>query len=226
MAFKVAADLRIDEVILLGDAIDCYTLSSHSKDPGITKSLADEIQMLSLFLARIEKTFPKAKLVYIQGNHEDRMERYIEKHCRELYGLVSLEKILGLRNRGWVWVPSGPNQKYRVLGSDLYARHTPISCGQNAASLTLAKAGCNIICGHLHRSALAMNAAMDGKTRMAMLVGCMLRRNHSVYSYVKGINTWNRGFAIVHAKGKRFYPELVWIQENDTCLANGKVYKA
>ena len=74
---------EICEVILGGDTMDCESLSKYDKILE-TASFADEVYATNSFLRKLRDIFPKAKITYIMGNHEERLEKYIRKNAPEL----------------------------------------------------------------------------------------------------------------------------------------------
>ena len=82
---KVSKDLVPDEVVILGDYADIYALNSHGgKNPTLPTTLIEEIEDVNVGLDQLDDLFPKAKKVFIQGNHEYRFERYIFDKCPQL----------------------------------------------------------------------------------------------------------------------------------------------
>ena len=80
----------VDTVILNGDILDMYDCSSFDKDPDRINSLQEELNLATKFFAKLRKMLPKAEIVFIKGNHEYRLERYLMKHP-ELFSLEALK---------------------------------------------------------------------------------------------------------------------------------------
>ena len=74
---KLIEDEQPDEIILNGDMVDFYDLSSFDKDPNRTQNLQQELDILYQMLLVFRAACPEAKIVYIEGNHEDRLKRYL-----------------------------------------------------------------------------------------------------------------------------------------------------
>lgn len=83
-------DKDIDTIILNGDILDFYDVSSFDKDPDRVNSLQKEIDMSTKFFKKLRTIKPDARIVFIKGNHEFRLERYLKKHP-ELYSLDALK---------------------------------------------------------------------------------------------------------------------------------------
>lgn len=85
-------------VFINGDLLDCWEISKFEKPLNIHSRLRDEILQTNIFLRDLRKKAPRAKIIYIFGNHEFRFEKFISKNAKELYGLsgLSLEEQLNL----------------------------------------------------------------------------------------------------------------------------------
>jgi hypothetical protein len=212
---------------LLGDYADYYAINGHGpKDPRVIQSLQDEVNDVNLGLDQLDKLFPKAKKYYIQGNHEFRLERYIQNRCPEIFGFVDSQDLFKIRQRpNWTWVPYGPNQKTRILGSHLWARHEPLA---SSAKATASKALCSIVYGHLHRIEQSHITGMEGKEHVAFSCGWLgQKKADEIFGYVKSHHQWQLGFGLVYVdpKTKNFYHQIIHILDNYTCVVNGKLYK-
>jgi predicted phosphodiesterase len=220
----VAQDAGIDEVVILGDFLDFYGVNSHGKDPGITETLQEEITAGVEKLIQLKRLFPHAKRVYIEGNHEHRLGRYIASKCPDLYGVVDVYSLLELRVLGFEFVPFTPDQQYHVLGSKLVARHCPLSGGEHCAAGTVKKALTSVIFGHTHRIQEAQVVSIDGKNYRGISNGWLGDKNHPVMSYVKNHHQWAQGFSIVTVMDDgTWFNQLIHIIEG-RCHYNGYIY--
>lgn len=97
--YKFLEQHPINTIILNGDILDFYDVSSFDKDPDRINSLQKEIDMAQKFFKKLRSLVPKARIVFVKGNHEDRIERYLKKHP-ELYSLnaLKLPNLLNLDN--------------------------------------------------------------------------------------------------------------------------------
>lgn len=109
----VIADTKPDLVVHLGDLLDCYKISSFSKDPSRVDSLQDEIDAARIHLAQVSSLAPDAEKLLLGGNHEDRLRKTIwdlKGAQRELARLRVFQKsmtwpaLLELIDIGWDFV--------------------------------------------------------------------------------------------------------------------------
>jgi len=224
----VAKDIDVDAIYLLGDYADFYAVNGHGpKHPKLPQMLVDEVNAVNAGLDELDFLFPDAKKTFIQGNHEYRLERYLQNRAPELFGLIDCQTLFKLNSRpGWSWVKYGPNQRTRVLNSKLYARHEPLG---NSAKLTASRALCSLVYGHIHRIEESHMVGIDHTNHVSFSVGWLGdRRKDEIYNYIKGTYQWQLGFGLVwvHPKTGYFYHHKIHILDNLTCMVNGKRYAA
>lgn len=229
LMLKVAKDQKLDEIVLLGDFGEFQAVSTHAKDPSFEKSLKKETALVNKKLDELDLLFPKAKKVYIEGNHEYRLYRYIRDRAPELDGVFNWMDLLRLKERkNWSWIPYGPDQKYAVLKSKLFARHEPASGGAHAAALTIQKTGNSVIFGHIHRIQEYQSVMLDGRCHRGITPGWLGDQKHQVFDYVKGHHQWSLGFSIVTVlPDQSFYCQIVHIivvRGVYRCVFGNKVY--
>lgn len=216
---------KFDEIVLNGDIMDCYNLSTHLKDPEIKLYFDEEIEYGKMRLKELRSIF-KGKIVYNAGNHESRMERQISNQCPAFFRYIDLKQILELESLGIDWIPFSPNQQYNVLNSKLIARHTPI--GNNALT-TINRANCSVIFGHNHQVHENQKVTLDGNCIRGISNGCLCDKNHPAMQYVATHHQWQLAFSVVTVLDSGVWlNQLIHIIEKNgifTCLFDGKVYE-
>lgn len=228
LMLKAAKDIKISEIVILGDYADFYSISSHSKDPRVFSMLQDEVKGVIDRLNELDLLFPNAKKVFIEGNHENRLERYLVNAAPALFGVTSTKHVFGIDQRpNWKFISYGPNQSHKVLGSYLIARHEPLA---SSAKATASKALCSLVYGHIHRIEESHLVGLDGSNHVCFSVGWLGdKRKDQIFNYVKGHHQWQMGFGLVSVdiKTRYFYHQKIHILENGqtlSCNVNGKVY--
>lgn len=99
--YKFLEQHPVDTIVLNGDILDFYDVSSFDKDPSRINSLQKEIDMANKFFSQLRKRH-SGRIIFIGGNHDaDRLERYLKKHP-ELYSLnaLKIDRILNLNEYG------------------------------------------------------------------------------------------------------------------------------
>jgi UDP-2,3-diacylglucosamine pyrophosphatase LpxH len=230
LMLKAAIDINPDEIVILGDFADFYAVNSHGKHPLLMHTLLEEVEHVKYRLDELDRLFPNAKKVFLEGNHEYRLERYIQNVAPGLFGVTETENILALSGRpNWKFHAYGPNQCHNVLGSFLKARHEPIG---NNAKITAQRAMCSLVFGHVHRFEMSHVVGLAGDNHIAFCVGWLGdKRKDKVFGYVKNHAQWDLGFGVVHVdtKTRIFHAQMVNVINNKgeySCVVNGKRYSS
>jgi hypothetical protein len=214
LAFDRTVDRQPDTLILNGDTIDCYHLSSFEKDPR-QRGFKYEIDVLKSFLEQLRNKLPKARIIFKLGNHEERYERFILSQAPALLDLecFTFEEVCQFRNYG---VEVVKNKKIIKLG-DLNIVHghefsRSVMSPVNIARGFFLRAKANIIGGHHHQTSEHFEQDVNEKIVGAWSVGC-LSELHPKYM---PINKWNHGFAEIESDGKEF-------EVDNLKIINGKI---
>lgn len=95
--FKFLKDLKLtskDEIVLGGDILDFWAVSSFDKRPSATISgedVAYERDSFVEYIRDLRKTVGPAKIIFIKGNHCDRWQKYLYSNAKALAGLPELD---------------------------------------------------------------------------------------------------------------------------------------
>lgn len=231
MMLEVFDDANLHEIVIIGDFGDFYFCNTHGKNPDImdTWTPKREIAAVRKELKKLKERYPAVRLIYIEGNHEYRLARYLEKKSPDLWGLVNWKELLDPTNTIVdEWIDYGPDQIYYLAEgkSKLAARHEPLGGGQFPALNTVKKSACSLVFGHTHQSQQAQVRLFDGSHHQAATYGFLGDREHPVFKYVKSRPTWTDGFGLVSTDltTGEFFTEAVTII-NGRCKANGYIYK-
>ena len=194
IALEDAKDKDCNTVILGGDIVDFYQLSVFDKVPN--KSMfVHERELFWQLIDYINSVLPNAKIIWIEGNHEYRFERYMLRKCAEIYGVddFSFENVFSLRELGVEWV-SG---KRFITAGDLNIMHGHevgiTSSSVNPARGMYMKAVASTVFGHLHKTSEHNKPDLRGNVVTCYSVGT-LAQLHPQY---RPINDWNTGFALI-----------------------------
>lgn len=194
-AIKWGKTVDPDTILLGGDVIDCHQLSDYVKDVD-KRSFATELQIFSELIAVIRLQFPKAKIVFKEGNHEERYDRFLAQKAGELKGIPEfiLENIIRKRIGDVDYI----GQKRIIKAGDLNIIHGHefkggISTPVNIARGLFLKAKVSCMQGHNHASSEHSESDMNGKLTTTWSVGC-LSELHPAYM---PLNKWNHGFSFI-----------------------------
>ncbi len=222
---EVASYLGVDEIVLLGDYADFYSVSRHLRDPRLPHMLHEEVESVNQGLDELDHLFPKAKKVFLEGNHEVRLETYLSSQAPALFGLTSCRDLfqIGLRPL-WSYLPFGRSQAYRVLNSNLYARHRPLASSPKSA---LQRGFVSVCYGDIHKIEEAQCVGLDGLTRVAFCPGWLGDQRLKAFDYMLHPPQWQHGFGLVSVVGssKEFHHEIVQIKKDYSCVTHGKRFR-
>ena len=84
-------DFAPDLEVYNGDIFDFYNISSFDKNPTRRFKLQDELDESFGWMNSRAEANPSARRIFVEGNHEDRLRRFLWKFSSELSNLRALE---------------------------------------------------------------------------------------------------------------------------------------
>lgn len=192
-ALSYGREQNVDLIYLNGDIVDFYAVSRWSKNPD-KQLLKKEVQMSHNFFAGLRKMFPKARIVFKSGNHENRFERYIIDVAPALFGMEGFDipSILKLNDYGIDYVD---DKTITIAGElNILHGHEVKFGGINVARSMYLKSSANVIFGHFHVSQEYTQRTLQGKLHGCWAIGCLCDLKPDYHA----INNWNHGFAIIN----------------------------
>jgi predicted phosphodiesterase len=221
LLYKVARDFKPDVIITLGDYADFYAVSSHSKDPRRALNLEFEVEAVNEELDKLDSLGAKEK-IFIAGNHEDRLERYLMDKAPELFNIVKIPELFKLRQRGWKYVPY--KNDYQI--GKLNLTHDCGSAGRNAVFNAASVYQHNIAIGHTHRLCYSIEGNAKGVAHVSASFGWLGDARKADYMHkVKANRDWALGFGIGYlnpSSGTVYINPVPIVQY--TCVVEGKLY--
>ena len=210
-ALSYAERQGVDLIVILGDLVDFYKISTFLKNPS-KKSVGEEIKQAKDFLKDLRQRFKNAKIIYKEGNHEFRLQRYLMKNAPEIYNLVDnlLQVSLELKdlNIEYVIEPFRVGKLWHLHG------HERPGGSYNPEYITNVMwkyIHDHFIVGHYHRTQEKVYKRIDGKNYWGGAVGYLAKN----LEYAT-LNNWTQGFAIIrYAEDGTFRAELRRIVNGD-----------
>ena len=179
-------------LVTLGDFADCFSVSKHDKSPERKILLHKEIDAVRDHLEQLEWLEIKRK-IYVAGNHEYRLERYITQKAPELFGLVDIPTLLKLHENGWEYV----EYKNHICIGNLAVSHDYGSAGQTAHRTAAQRLGVPVVIGHTHRAASITRKGFHGKHSQSAMFGWLGDASKIDYMHQAMARTnWSLGFGI------------------------------
>lgn len=198
---EAAAKLKPDVIVLGGDLFDGYSISRYDKQPDKLLSFQMELDKAGRYIKELQEVSPSSEFVWLLGNHEERIEKYLARKAPELAclkglrltSLVPVSDVCIIEyGRGW---KAGP----------LTFVHGAIVrkvAGMSAKSVSEAE-GCSIVMGHTHRMGMVLQRR-GPEVVHSYEGGCLCNLRQS---YLKQSSNWQNGVSVFVVEGK----EVQWI---------------
>ena len=198
---------KVNRIVLAGDYADFYQISFWKNDEK-RMEFEDEVDEVGSMLQDLRRKFYRVPIDYLEGNHEQRLFRYLRDKAPDLAFRNSIEDVLGLRKRNINYISNiglicSGAQPYKLGKLNvLHGHEKKVSFGAvNLARLFYLRCKVNVIAGHHHKSDYSLVKKLDGSHEGAWTVGT-LGKLHEAY---QPINDWNHGFAYVDTYSSGFF---------------------
>lgn len=211
--------LQPDYLFINGDAQDFYPLSKFDKNPDRLTHLQGDLDNTSRMFRRQRTLLPNARMIQEDGNHEDRLRRFLWGKVPELASLrcLDLNKLLGLDeneiSHGGYEEGILINGVFLIVHGNIVSIHSSYT-----AKRMYEKHGQCGMHGHTHRGGSYY------KTDRFGIWGwwenfCLCDLDPD---YIQNPN-WQHGFSLIHFKKKRFWVEQVPIIQGKF-IYGGRLY--
>lgn len=211
--YKFLKDVKPNKLVIAGDLLDFYELSTFDKDPKRKFTIQEEIDQCYEVLKEFKKYCPE--IHFIKGNHEDRLRRFLWKNpslasikVLELPKLLNLDT-LGIHYHDLEYV----YRKFRFTHGTIVRQDSGAT-----AKAELLKYGTNMASGHTHRLAMFVKTDARG-TVGAYEGGCMCELTPE---YIQGTPNWQQGFLVFDFDNDRFFCQVVPILDHKFIYGNKK----
>lgn len=214
--------------------LSALVVESNQKNIGvkfIKPRLQREFEKIYRLFKKLRELCPKARIIWILGNHEFRLQRYVEENAGHLAGvrrpgdkeeILSLADVTRVRELNIEVVFSGLIQSYTTYGGLLIGHFYKV-CAKSAytARNLLQQKQQSLVQPHVHRLGAHYKTNHDGKMMVAVEMGCLCRLDPQ---YMQNPN-WQHGFVVIHRKknSNRFYIQPIHIVDG-AFLFGGKRY--
>lgn len=223
----------VDTVVVMGDAGDFPSMSRFAQSPHYSQTHNRSMQTLHEVMAQIRAITPGSRTIYIEGNHEKRLQTYTAMNAEAAFGmkqvgetwpLMSVPHVCRFEELGVEYLDGYPNNDF-MLNNNLKLTHGRHAKGSKGTMTTVLRdERHSLIQGHTHRIEeryLTFSSNDGGKQRLAATIGCLCRIDGAVPSYfgstgMDGIpmerhEDWQHGLAVVDyapGDGEFFFDQL------------------
>lgn len=203
-----------DVVVLNGDIIDFYQVSSFIKNP-MNKSVSAEIKLVNAFLTKLRNLCPDSRIIYKEGNHENRLQKYLLQNANAIFDLVTdlYQVKVGINelNIEYIVEPFKIGNLWHLHG------HEKPGGAYNPEYITNVLwqyINNHFICGHYHRNQeKVFKRALDRETFWAGAVGYLA--GDLEYAV---LNKWSQGFATIEYNNNKHFKPTLYNMENGVIL--------
>ena len=234
VAIQAARLLVPDEIILLGDMLDLAPWSTkYTTDPSLRYTTMPAMQELFYFIQQLRLAAPSSKIVWLEGNHEARINDALTLKIDEALFLrqvtnpkarpvLSIPYLMNLDSIDVEYV--GPYGAEYWLFDDIRIHHGNVVRGKSGATVgAMLNEPVSQIVGHIHRREIAtrkIKTKAGPKLISAMSPGCLCRIDGAVPGRKGGYPNWHHGLGIVHKYTDSINMQLIPIN-NGVAVING-----
>ena len=196
LVLRFLDDLKPYGIILNGDVVDCYAISDYDKDPLKKPGLQREVRGAAALMERFK--YAKER-IWLGGNHEDRLRRYLWKNP-EFADLEALtfSSLFRVKEHGFTYYPYG---KHWMLGKLLVTHGFMVRAHSGiSARAHFDRMGTSVLIGHTHRLGVYYKTNVRGQ-HAAYENGCLCRLDPE---YVQNPD-WQQGMSVVTVMDNGFF---------------------
>jgi predicted phosphodiesterase len=208
-----AAAIRPHQTVWLGDHLDAGgTFSEHQRTytNEMVESYEEDVAACNEFLDKYEVASPKDEDFYIEGNHEQHIERWAARNAMNAKEADYILKrmgpiaVLGLEKRGIKYFKRSEHYGLPIPGAIRLGKchfvHG-ISHSEHAAEQHLKRFGASVVYGHTHRAAYVTERTVTAEGIMAANPGT-LAKLQPLYKHTAP-TSWSHGYdlQLVHPSG-------------------------
>jgi predicted phosphodiesterase len=213
-----------DIVVQMGDLLDCYSISSFCVDPARRIQFVDEVKKTNELLTSLDEACGSAEKIITLGNHEERLDRYMQSKAPALVGVkgLSVEELLHCKERGWKVVPY---KDYHRIGKAIFTHDLDYGYA-GVARRAIRDAQHTVIVGHAHRIEEVVEGDAMGTPKFAACFGWLGSADMADYKHrLKANRDWAQGFGIGYMESTGVvHFQAIPIVYGGCCL-NGKLLK-
>jgi hypothetical protein len=202
VALQIVRDVKPDQIIFIGDALDLSAWSKYIQRPEYAQATRESFTQLYQLLYGLRAENRQAQIVVLEGNHSARIEKNLLMNAQSAFGLkradqpegwpvMSVPNLCAFDTLDIEYIPGYPanrfwlNERLQIIHGDL-ARPN----GKSARAI-VNRERVSTIFGHTHRIEQASQTSQDyhgGKQHHTFNIGCLCRLDGAVPSLKTGID--------------------------------------
>ena len=221
-AVSIASDIvkcfKPHGICFVGDFHDCYNASRFSKHPDkMFSSLDDEIESGIDLRNHIVNNSRTKNVIFIEGNHEHRIQKYIWDNAGLISNYITPKTILKIP-KTWKYVPYGQSGYVQI--NQLIVTHGSRH-NKNVASSMLDFFKCSVLFAHTHRYQVACSRQFLGGPIFSYNIG-WLGNPKTAGEYCTVPPDWVHMVTLAWFSNKHFQIQPIFI--NKKGIFDGKIF--
>ena len=221
IAMDIIHAVQPNLIVCNGDNIDFPELSKYRLTPAFAQTMQQSLDRAALFGSQMRRAAPKAKIVWLAGNHEERLPNYILDNAKAAFGIkkandasswpvMSVPFLCNFDKNKIEYIPGYPAGDYWINDNLKVIHGTKVKSQANTAHAYLRDEKVSVIYGHIHRIETAYKTRRDAhgsSTIMAASMGCLARVDGAVPSTkgskdldgrpMKVSEDWQQGLGVI-----------------------------
>jgi predicted phosphodiesterase len=220
LILKFGKNLHPDKLFILGDFIDMYSISKFDRNPARVTNLQTEFVMGKDTLQRLVSEIKPAQVIFTEGNHEDRLRKFIWNNP-VLDGCIDIKEKLGINELGIEYFEYGKNYVYK--DKLIYTHGNKINkFSAYTAKNMLDDLGMSVISGHTHKLGTHYRTDYSG-AKIAVENGCLCQTELALEWFRKEVIDWQKGISVIKWHDDRFNIHQICIPK-EKFIIYGKHY--
>jgi predicted phosphodiesterase len=218
---KFGKALKPDKLFILGDYMDMYSISKFDRNPERVTNLQTEFNMGKEILARIINTIKPTQTIFTEGNHEDRLRKFIWNNP-VLNGCIDIKEKLGINELGIQYYEYGKNFVYQ--DRLIYTHGTKVNkFSAYTAKNMLDDLGLSVIFGHTHRCGSHYRTDYSD-AKEAVENGFLCDKSLAMEWFRREVIDWQLGISVISWVEDRFNIHNICIPKHKFIIYGNKYY--
>lgn len=221
VCLSVIQKIQPNVIVCVGDNFDAPEFGKYRLSPAFALTTQASIDRCTLFGAELRSAAPAADIIWIAGNHEERLTNAVIDNLKAAFGLrrglspsedpvLSIPFLCRFDEHRVRYLAGYPASSYWINERLRVVHGSKVASGGSTAHKYLATSKTSIIYGHIHRREWAERSREDfdgPKTIMAASPGTLAKTDGAVPSTKGGIDLdgrpltivedWQQGFSVV-----------------------------
>ena len=222
VALSIIKDAQPSLIVLVGDNLDFPEFSGKFRlTPAFAYTTQASIDRATVLCAQLRSIAPNARIVWLAGNHEERLPRLLLDNAKAAYGIrrgddpesfpvMSVPYLCRMDEFGVEFMPGYPASHVWITERLQVIHGDKVASGGSTAHKYLSTSKTSVVYGHIHRREWAERTRDDHdgpRTILAASPGCLCRVDGVVPSTKQGVDLdgrplrrtedWQQGLAVI-----------------------------